>query len=293
MKRPKIVSLGEVLWDLFPEGPRFGGAPANFACHASLVGANVTMVSAVGADARGNEALSILKGFGINVSFVSEIPESPTGVVVVSLDASGEPTFTIEEGAAWDQLAWSSGLETYITTMDAIYFGTLGQRRELSRSTIRCALEVAKQSEIRRVLDINLRAPFYSSELIRESVEQCSILKLSDDELDDVTNACGISGAGSLALLKALRNQFDLEIVVMTRGANGAILISSEETVEQAGIPAEVRDTVGAGDAFTATLVNGLCNGESLTAIGRKACEYAAAVCSLDGAVPNLPTSEL
>ena len=108
MKKPEIISIVEVLWDLCPEGERFGGAPANFACHAAILGANVSMVSAVGDDRHGREACDILQGFGIDVSLMQTIPEVPTGTVGVVLDVAGKPTFTIHEPSAWDRLAWNN-----------------------------------------------------------------------------------------------------------------------------------------------------------------------------------------
>ena len=137
MERPTIISLGEVLWDLFPDGQRFGGAPANFACHAAIQGAAVTMVSAVGDDQNGHDAIGILSAYGIDVSLVQIIPDAPTGTVGVALDNNGKPTFVIHQGSAWDNLTWNDAIASRIATVDAIYFGTLGQRSAVSRATIR------------------------------------------------------------------------------------------------------------------------------------------------------------
>ena len=133
MNRPAILSFGEVLWDIFPEGPRFGGAPANFACHAAALGGDVGMVSAVGQDSRGDEAVAILESYGIRTDLIQRTADAPTGTVGVELDETGKPDFTIHEGSAWDQLGWNSDLEARVRTADAVYFGTLGQRGELSR----------------------------------------------------------------------------------------------------------------------------------------------------------------
>ena len=293
MKRPTIISLGEVLWDLFPEGPRFGGAPANFACHAAALGGDVTMISEVGTDARGREAIKILQSFGICTDLIQTLPNAPTGTVGVQLDENGKPTFTIHEGTAWDCLAWAPELETRIQAADAIYFGTLGQRSELSRETIRRALDVAATAGIPRVLDVNLRAPFYDDALIRESVSQASILKLSDDELAALCSACGITLTNPPAsCLSELRIKFHLDLVVMTRGAEGAMLVLPDGTIEQPGIPTTVRDTVGAGDSFTAAFLIGLLRGNAHGMILHDACKLAAEVCSHLGAVPDpLPST--
>ncbi|MCP4766392.1 MAG: carbohydrate kinase [Gammaproteobacteria bacterium] len=288
MKRPTIVSLGEVLWDLFPDGERFGGAPANFACHAAIQGADVTMVSAVGDDRNGHDAIGILSGYGIDVSLIQIIPDAPTGSVGVALDNNGKPTFTIHQGSAWDRLAWSDQLASRITTADAVYFGTLGQRAGDSRATIRRAVQAAAVARIPRILDINLRPPFFDSEMIRESVQLASILKLSDDELTEVCSTCGIRATDQPdAMLRDLLEFGNLDMVVMTRGANGAVLVTSDCTVNQNGIPANVIDTVGAGDSFTAAFLIGLLRGEPHQQNLHKACAIAAAACAHSGAVPG------
>ena len=288
MSKPRILSCGEVLWDLFPEGPRFGGAPANFACHAAILGGDVAILSAVGNDARGHEAVAILQGFGIDASLVQRIEDSPTGSVGVNVDGAGKPSFAIHAGSAWDHIAWTSALESRIAEMDAIYFGTLGQRGEASRATIRQALKLARARGILRVLDVNLRKPFCDAALIRDSIAHASVLKLSDDELGEVAATCGVAlDAKPEATLRALLTRFGLDLVVMTRGAKGALLVSANDAINQPGIPTQVVDTVGAGDSFTAAFVLGLLRGEAREVILRKACETATAVCSQSGAVPS------
>lgn len=285
---PAILSCGEMLWDLFPAGPRFGGAPANFACHAALHGARVAMLSAVGDDPRGREATAILRRFGLDPSLVQTIADAPTGTVGVSVDAAGKPTFEIHAGSAWDRIAWTPALETHLAGVDAIYFGTLGQRDPVSRATIRRALAVATSRGRLRVLDVNLRRPFFDAALIRESVAEATVLKLSDDELDAVLAACGVPpGPDPTASLRALLVRHRLDLVALTRGAAGALLVSATEVFDQPGIPTLVRDTVGAGDSFTAALVVGLLRGEPLNTLARVACETAAAVCAHAGALPE------
>ena len=288
MMKPSILSCGEVLWDLFPEGARFGGAPANFACHAAILGGDVSLLSAVGDDDRGVEAVKILQSFSIDVSLVQRIAEAPTGSVGVLLDPAGKPSFEIYAGSAWDSVQWTAGLEASIAKVDAIYFGTLGQRSDRSRATIRRTLSLAKGRGILRVLDVNLRKPFYDAELIRESIALASVLKLSDDELPEVAAACGISASQTaLETLHALRERCGLDLVVMTRGAEGALLVSAQGATDQAGIPTKVVDTVGAGDSFTAAFVIGLLRGDPHQEILRNACDTASAVCAHSGAVPT------
>ena len=280
--------MGDGLWDLFPDGARFGGATANYACHASILGADVHMVSGVGEDERGEALLQVYQKHGVSTDLVQVLKDYPTGVVNVELTESGLPTFTIGENAAWDHWEWNDEIEGTVRQADALYFGTLGQRGESSRKGIRRALAVVQDQNMPRILDINLRAPFYDDALIRESIAFSSVLKLSDEELERVAQACELNASqSSTASLEELRSKFGLEFVVMTRGAEGAVLISEEGLVEQPGELATVVDTVGAGDSFTASMTLGLLKGKDFPQILKDACKVAAGVCSHAGAVPE------
>ena len=284
----RIVAMGDGLWDLFPDGPRFGGATANYACHASILGADVHMVSGVGEDERGEALLQVYQKHGVSTDLVQVLKDYPTGVVNVELTESGLPTFTIGENAAWDHWEWNDEIEGTVRQADALYFGTLGQRGESSREGIRKALAMVQDQNIPRILDINLRAPFFDDALIRESIALCSVLKLSEEELERVTQACGLDGSfTSIDALEELRSKFGLDLVVMTQGAEGAVLISEEGVMEQPGEPASVVDTVGAGDSFTASMTLGLLEGKDYPQILKDACKVAAGVCSHAGAVPH------
>jgi fructokinase len=284
-----IVSLGEVLWDLFPDGNRFGGASANFACQAAMQGASVTILSAVGVDERGDEAIRILRHFGVDTSIVQRIDNTATGTVGVTMDALGKPSFVIHLNAAWDRIEWSPDFESIIARADAVYFGTLGQRSPLSQNTIRHALEIAKANGVRRVLDVNLRAPYFDNTMVRESLALASILKLSDVEFPVVAKACGIDDSSKQEdALRSLLRQFQLDLVAMTRGAHGALLVSADDTIDQPGFPVVVCDTVGAGDAFTAALTVGVCSGAFIRSVAKNACKVASSACEYPGAIPTL-----
>ena len=284
----RIVPMGDGLWDLFPDGPRFGGATANYACHSSILGAEVRMVSGVGKDERGKTLLEVYQKHGVKTDLIQVLPDYPTGVVQVELTNKGLPTFTIGENAAWDHWEWNEEIEGMVTSADALYFGTLGQRGPSARAGIRKALAIAQDQNIPRILDINLRAPFYDDTLIRDSIALCSVLKLSDEELEEVGQACALDvSQSSTDALGELRSKFGLDLVVMTRGAEGAVLIHSEGMGEHPGEPARVVDTVGAGDSFTASMTLGLLAGQDYSEILSEACRVAARVCSHAGAVPG------
>lgn len=294
MKRPRIVSLGEVLWDVYADQQRFGGAPANFACHAARCDSDVSMVSAVGDDDLGVRALSTLRDKGVDADLVQVVAKVATGAVGVEVDDLGKPTYKISNDAAWDCVDWNDGIGRAIRSADFVYFGTLGQRSATSRQTIRRAVQVAKSENIPRVLDINLRADFYDDVLIRESVEQATILKLSDEELPAIARAFGFDAPSVAApservqsLLRQILETVVLDLVVMTRGADGAIAVSGESIASHPGVSVDVQDTVGAGDAFTARLVAEIWRGTPLETMLHQACEYAAEICCISGAVPE------
>ena len=285
MREPHLGSIGEVLWDLFPDGARFGGAPANFACHAALLGGKVSMVSAVGDDARGEEAIQILSSFGVQTSYMQVVAELATGTVGVDTDAEGRPTYTIHDNAAWDSIIWNPELEALIESADTVYFGTLCQRSQLSQQTILHGLEVAKSHATPRILDINLRVPFFDDSIIRQSLENADLLKFSDEELTPILSACGVTNSPDPLL--AILEKYQLTALVMTQGAKGAIYRSSTETVKHSGLPTAVVDTVGAGDAFTAAFALGRLEGLPVSNTLEQACHTAAAVCAHPGAIPN------
>ena len=280
--------MGDGLWDLFPDGPRFGGATANFACHTSRLGGEVRMVSGVGKDDRGKDLLAVYRKYGVRTELVQQLSDYPTGTVEVALAEGGMPTFTIGENAAWDHWQWNDEIERGVCSADALYFGTLGQRGESAKEGIRRALAIALERGIPRILDVNLRSPFFDDSLIRDSVAVCSVLKLSDEELDRVARACEIpSSESELERLKMIREKFGLRWVVMTEGAEGATLVLEKGSVRQPGAPAKVVDTVGAGDSFTAALTIGLLEESDPSEVLETACQVAAEVCSHAGAVPQ------
>jgi fructokinase len=283
----KILALGEVLWDLLPDGPVLGGAPANFACHAGALGADSTLVSRIGNDPLGREILARFKASGFSTDFISVDPTAPTGSVSVEVGSDGQPNYVIHENVAWDSIPADLGALEAAAQADAICFGSLAQRSEGSRKAIR-ALVCATKASAWRVFDINLRQSFYSKEIIEESLTLANVLKLNETELPVLADLLSLTG-DTPRQLDQLAHRFGLRAVVYTRGAAGSILLANHIRSEHPGIFSIVRDTIGAGDAFTATVVLGLLYGWPLEKINQSANEVAAFVCSQSGATPPLP----
>jgi fructokinase len=285
----RIAAVGEVLWDVFPDGPRFGGAPANFACHTAALGAQSSIVSCVGDDALGRDATSFLQQHAVDVTHLQTSSNYPTGTVQVQLDAEGSPQFEISRQVAWDFVDWSESLASLASGLQAICFGSLGQRSELSRQTIQ-RLVAATPADCLRVLDINLRPPFIQESILRESLQLANVLKLNEDELRTVSALTG-AGGSDLKQLSEIRQAWDLQLIAVTRGSRGSVLFTASATSEIEGQKVSVADTVGAGDSFNAAMVVGLLQGDPLDALHLRAAQIAAYVCTQAGAVPTLPSN--
>ena len=285
----RIIGLGEVLWDIFPDGDHFGGAPANMACTAAgLLGpsGSVRLVSALGDDQRGRDAITFLKQRHVNVSEL-QITDAPTGTVTVKLDDSGQPLFNISKNSAWDNIVWSECWHDLAANVDAIYFGSLAQRGTTSRKTIQGFIGAASANAL-KVFDMNLRPPFYEPNTLIQSLKLANVLKVNEEELRVITKIIPISG-NSIDILKKLQDDYQISCIALTQGTEGAVLINHSETVNVPSVPTTVVDTVGAGDAFTAALIIGLLKNQSLTEIANFATNVSSYVCSQRGASPMLP----
>jgi fructokinase len=244
------------------------------------------MASSVGNDELGDLAMNALREKGVDASYVTRGTQ-PTGQVLVQLDSQGHARYEFAADTAWDNLKWSAEWEQLAAAADACCFGTLAQRSETSRETIQTFVSKIPEESL-RIFDVNLRPPFFSDAIILQSLSLANVLKLNDEELPVLANQFGFSGT-PIEVMQQLAKRFGLRCVALTRGAKGAILVSEDVVSEQSGVTSKVVDTVGAGDAFTATLASGLLVGGDLDTINRTACSVAAFVCSQPGATPNIP----
>lgn len=283
MKR--ILAFGEVLWDMLPGGKKFGGAPANFAFHCRQLGADVRLMSAVGRDALGEEILERCAELGLDTSLVRVADAAPTGVVNVTLNAAGQPTYTIEENVAWDDLQGETAELAWAAEAEALCFGSLAARSQVNRRTLDVLVRKMRPEAL-RVLDLNLREPFTAAENVDFVLGHANILKLNDEELDRMTDMLGLAPGGVEQRLRELGKRYDYRLVILTCGENGSWLMTPNETVFTPSEPVKVVDTVGAGDAFTAACVVGFVNDKYLSEIAAHATRLAAFVCSQAGGTP-------
>ena len=276
-----IVGIGEILWDMLPAGKALGGAPANFAYHALRLGEEGWAVSAIGDDPLGAEIMDIVTRKKLRHIIV--VTDKPTGTVQVELDDKGVPGYNIKEDVAWDNIPFTPEMEALAARADAVCFGSLVQRMASRDSVLRFLR--ATRPEALRVFDINLRQHYYSREVIDESLKLADILKINDEEIRIVADMFGL-GDDDTAACRALIARYGLQLVILTKGADGSEVITADESFPQKAGKVKVVDTVGAGDSFTAAFVVAYLRGLSLSDAQRLANETAAYVCSCKGAMP-------
>jgi len=286
-----VVGLGELLWDLFPQGKQLGGAPANFAYISSLLGDHGVVASRIGTDALAEEARRRFQHFRLPTDFLQADAHHPTGTVKVSVDSSGQPQYEFTDEVAWDFLEMTPEWRALARQASAIAYGSLAQRSKESQRTIGEFLAAAPASAV-RIFDVNLRQPFYGAGIVAESARRANIIKLNREELPEVMKLLGApesealerdAKAGAQWLLHATGTQ----LICVTRGAGGSLLVSLDATDEHPGFSIRIKDTVGAGDAFAAALVHHYLRGAPLSAMNEAANRMGAWVASCTGAMPD------
>ena len=288
MNKRYVVGLGEVLWDVLPEGKKLGGAPANFAYHAGqFLGMNNTIaVSALGEDKLADETIEALREHGLN-DLLPRVPY-PTGTVQVQLDEQGIPTYDIKENVAWDNIPFDDDIAQIARNCRAVCFGSLAQRNVVSRETIQKFLD-ATPDDCLKIFDINLRQQFYTQEILRESFQRCNILKINDEELVLIGRMFGYPGLDIENKCWLILGKYNLDMLVLTCGTNGSYVFTPGHVSFQETPKVKVADTVGAGDSFTGSFVGSILNGKSVPEAHRTAVQVSAYVCTQNGAMPNYP----
>lgn len=287
MKR-LVVGLGEVLWDMLPEGRKIGGAPINFAYHAGQFGIDTMAVSAIGNDKLGEDTIAEMNGKHLNHIFPS-VPY-PTGSVQVSLDEKGVPAYDIKENVAWDNIPFTNEIESVARSCRAVCFGSLAQRNAVSRNTIRKFIESTPSGCI-RIFDINLRQNFYTSNVIHDSLELCNILKINDEEIMLVSRMFNYDSSNIENVCRTIMEDFSLEMVILTCGTKGSYIFTKGGASFMPTPKVNVADTVGAGDSFTGSFCAAILRGLPVAEAHKKAVEVSAYVCTQNGAMPEIPES--
>ncbi|WP_430932064.1 carbohydrate kinase family protein [Saccharicrinis sp. 156] len=277
-----VIGMGELLWDMLPDGKQLGGAPANFAYNAQQMGARGAILSAVGKDSLGDEICENIEKLNID-SLISKV-DFPTGTVAVTLKDNGIPTYDIVENVAWDMIELSDAAKKELNKVDAICFGSLAQRNEVSRKAIEEAINYTTGNCL-KVFDINLRQHFYTKEVIKKSLELCNVLKINDEELVILSDMFGWEGS-DIEKCQFLIDHYKLEMLALTCGENGSYLFTTDEHSYLETPKVEVADTVGAGDSFTGVMIIGKLQNKRLSEIHQMAVNVSAFVCTKKGATP-------
>ena len=287
MEKRYVVGLGEVLWDVLPEGKKLGGALANFAYHAGqfLGMDNTIAVSALGEDKLADETIASLREHGLN-DLLPRVPY-PTGTVQVQLDEQGIPTYDIKENVAWDNIPYDEDIRQIAKNCRAVCFGSLAQRNVVSRETIHRFLDDTPADCV-KIFDINLRQQFYTKEVIKESLQRCNILKINDEELVLIGRMFGYPGLDIENKCWLILGKYNLDMLVLTCGTNGSYVFTPGQMSFQETPKVEVADTVGAGDSFTGSFCAAILSGKPVQEAHRLAVEVSAFVCTQNGAMPTL-----
>lgn len=271
-KRLQTASFGEVLFDVFGDDAHLGGAPLNLAVHLHRLGADSLLISAVGFDAPGDEALRVIRREGLSAAHVARVPQ-PTGTVAVTLDAAKVPSYRFAADCAYDHIPLP---DVELDKLDLFCFGTLAQRGSVSRETLGRLLERVR---CRVFYDVNLRQDFYSKEILEHSLDAADLVKLNEDELPVIAALFGLEPECG-----ALAERFRLEAVILTLGPDGCEIFHRGRRVFAPACPVKVVSTVGAGDAFSAGFLTAFLAGRGVEAAAEEGNRLAAEVASIPGA---------
>jgi fructokinase len=288
-----IVGLGELLWDLLPEGPQPGGAPLNFAFHCHQLGHPAVIVSRVGDDELGCRLRAEVNDRGMVDEFVQTDSHHATGTVQVQINASGQPAYTIAENVAYDFLEWDPRLEQLARSARAVCFGTLAQRCTPSRETIQRLVQTAKRRpDVISVFDVNLRQHYGTRDEVEAMLRLADWIKLNEQELVILRRWFGLRGADTDALRRLCAGT-PIRLACLTRGERGCLLWITDDEIDYPGVRVSVADTVGAGDAFTAGLLTQILEGRTLRQAADFANRFASLVASHRGGTPTIGRAEV
>ncbi|WP_348800285.1 carbohydrate kinase family protein [Flavobacterium adhaerens] len=288
-KKLKAVSYGEVLWDVFENEKKIGGAPLNVALRMKSLGGDVAMISCVGNDADGEAIIEHIQNVGLDTSTISKTHEFPTGLVQVTLNESGSASYVINYPSAWDKIVLTEIARQKVQEADVLIFGSLVCRDAVSRTTLEQLLE----SNVYKVFDVNLRKPNYTYAIIEKLMLTADFIKLNDEEIIEITSAMHSPFASieeNMVFISQLANN---KAVCVTKGKDGASLLWKGKMYYSKGYPITVVDTVGAGDSFLATLITSLLTDVDPQEAIHLACAMGALVAGSAGANPEISSETI
>ncbi|SEP05340.1 fructokinase [Flavobacterium sp. CF108] len=285
----KITCYGEVLWDVFPAHKKIGGAPLNVAIRLHSLGNEVSMISAIGTDNKGEKLLSYIKEFGIKTDLIQIKPDFKTGKVNVMLNEKGSASYDIMFPRAWDKITVSEKATRNVSESDAFVFGSLVARDYTSRDTLLSLISVANYS----VFDVNLRKPYYTADLLVTLLKMADFIKFNDDELFEISRIMGSKYNSLEQNLQFIARNTKAKSICVTKGRHGAVLLHENKLFYNSGYEINVVDTVGAGDSFLASLISKLLNKADPQEAIDFACAVGALVAKSEGANPTLTIEKI
>ncbi|QOD59592.1 carbohydrate kinase [Polaribacter haliotis] len=285
----KIVCFGEVLWDVFPTHKKIGGAPLNVASRLSSFNQEVVMISAVGDDKPGEKLIEYLVENNVNTEHIQTKKEYQTGKVKVMLNEKGSASYDIKYPRAWDKIRFTEGARNAVKSADAFVFGSLVARDETSRDTLYQLIELAKY----KIFDLNLRPPYYTTDVLIHLMEKANFIKFNDDELFEVCKEMGSKYNSLEQNLKFIAEKTNTKHICVTKGSHGAVLLHGGDLYYNSGFLIKVVDTVGAGDSFLGSLISQLLNEVKPQEAIDFACAVGALVAQSEGANPVITEEQI
>ncbi len=288
-KKLSVICFGEVLWDEFPTHKKIGGAPLNVALRMNSLGATITIISKIGNDTNGEEIIKYIDNHKVNSELIQIDNDYKTGVVHVMINEKGNASYDIHYPSAWDKICISDKMIKIISDADAFVFGSLVCRDEVSRSTLMTLLDKAKY----KILDANLRAPYYTLDILIELMNKADFIKLNDEELVEISKKMNSPYNSFEQNIKFISEKTNTQQICVTKGAFGAVLYNKGKFYYNSGYFVNVVDTVGAGDSFLATLIIRLLKGKSPQKSLNYACAIGTLVAASEGANPDISIEQL
>ena len=285
----KAAAYGEVLWDVFPDKKKIGGAPLNVALRMKTLGCDVAMISCVGKDKDGEAIIDHVKQLGLDTAAIMESKEFPTGLVEVTLNETGSASYVINYPSAWDKIILNDSAKKVVEDADVLIYGSLVCRDEVSRKS----LEELLQTNAYKVFDVNLRKPHYTYEILEKLMLSADFIKFNDEEIIEIASALQSPFTSIEENVHFIAEKTNTKAICVTRGKNGALLFWKGELYENEGYPVKVADTVGAGDSFLASLITYLLTNKEPQLAIDFACAVGALVAEAPGANPEISLSRI